>query len=602
MIANRYKYLCVMILGCVCSVPMLCHGQQAPRDGKGNIATDTAIFPLPMKDNRLSTAARAGIPLQRAVFQAKKKSDQKNAEVLPLPGELNQPAPSLPSVTGRPLGLEELLTRVDAAYPELLAAQQEQIIAAGKALSSRGAFDYKLVGEEWHQSGSFDSQRRGLKIGQQTPLGGISWFTGYRLGVGDYPSYYQDRLTAEGGEFNAGVLLPLLRDRAIDENRANVYKADVNQLLANPFVQTVRIHLLRMAAYAYWDWVSAGQVYRYSQTLLEIAQKRNEGLIERAKKGDIAGIEVKVNERTIVSRQAKLVLAERKLQKAAIKLSLFYRDEAGMPILPPLDRLPPEFPRAISPNIQLINQDVELAWRQRPELREYNLLIERARIDLEHAENQTLPGLDIYMKGAQDVGPGKKGLDRNTYEAAILLDVPLQRRKARGKILATQGKLAQLSLKERLARDKIQAEVRDAVSALDRFYALVAELKENVRLALLVQQAEQEKLRLGDSTVVIVNLQELAAFEAEISLAQAYADYFAAYADYRAALGMDAVMPIQPSAKIFPLLPKRNAAFGFNLFGTLEESTPTLQTGQRDVPQPSNQEFLPIRVPGRPEF
>ncbi len=448
-------------------------------------------------------------------------------------------APSAP----RTPRLADVLRSVDAAYPALIAARQEQVVAAGKALSRVGAFDLKLKGYERQKSGSYDNKIHSVALEQQTPFHGISYFTKYRIGANDFPSYNNNYLTAELGELSAGITIPLLRDRAIDEPRAELQQAELERLMANPFVQRVRIELFRDGAQAYWKWVATMQKYQIAKQLLKVAEDRNEGIREKARLGQIADIEVKVNDRTIASRRAKLVAAERAMQQAGIKLSLFYRDGGGSPVLPPLNITPPEFPKTRAPNVRMVTKDVQIAWDQRPELRELQLMQQQVQVKLRLSENQLLPGLYFSAYAAEDMGKGKSFLDRNTYVASLTLDVPIQRRKARGKTIEARAKLGQLVAKQRLNLDKIQAEVRDAVSALDRAYALVQQLEANVKLAREVAEAEREKFRLGTSTIVIVNLQELAAFEAELDLVNALTIYFMAYADYRAALGIDACPP-----------------------------------------------------------
>jgi hypothetical protein len=51
-------------------------------------------------------------------------------------------------------------------------------------------------------------------------------------------------------------------------------------------------------------------------------------------------------------------------------------------------------------------------------------------------------------------------------EAGLFGDVPLQRRQGRGRVLAAQGKLAQLRARQAYMSDVIGAEVQDATSAL----------------------------------------------------------------------------------------------------------------------------------------
>ena len=83
---------------------------------------------------------------------------------------------------------------------------------------------------------------------------------------------------------------------------------------------------------------------RITESVLELGLVRENFLRDREDFGAIAEIDLVDNRRIIVSRQAKVTDARRKLEQTAQKLSLFLRDETGRPILLPsniaLDRFP----------------------------------------------------------------------------------------------------------------------------------------------------------------------------------------------------------------------------------------------------------------------
>lgn len=63
-------------------------------------------------------------------------------------------------------------------------------------------------------------------------------------------------------------------------------------------------------------------------------QTRVEQIDVRVDEGDLKQITRINNEQLIAAREAKVIEATRKLQETAIKLSLFYRDVTGQPIMP----------------------------------------------------------------------------------------------------------------------------------------------------------------------------------------------------------------------------------------------------------------------------
>lgn len=501
---------------------------------------------------------QAVLPEPELLDQEQPDPPSERAEPNDVPEEL-PPLRWAPDVQGRTssqgeqsetLALEHVLDSVQQRFPLLLAATLEPEVAAGKRLAAEGAFDLSLRGRTAAQQGTFENQRFELLAEQPTVLHGASWYGGYRLGNGKFPVYYGDRLTADGGEFRAGLQLPLLRDGPIDRRRVALLQAQISEQLARPFVDRARIDFLRAAAYRYWDWVAAGTHYQISRRLLEIAQQRQDGLEIQFEAGQVAEFVVVDNQRLIVERQGLLIAAERRWQQAAFELSLYLRDDSGNPLQPRPESLPQDFldrdPAVLAP--QSLQQDIQTALLLRPELARFDLLKRHVAADVELARNQELPGLSVGLAAAQDVGEGKKApdifaLDRAFWETSLHFDVPVQRRDARGRLRTARATLQQLSAQERFARDQIVVDVQDAHSNLDRTYARLGFARQEQQVAERVAQLELERFQRGAGTLLEVNLRELAAAGAQAKVADALADYFKAIADYRAALGLDAALP-----------------------------------------------------------
>jgi outer membrane protein, heavy metal efflux system len=465
--------------------------------------------------------------------------------------EKNNPAvlphPRLATDSG--LGLDEVLVSVERHFPLLVSAELERQVAAGQRLSAAGAFDTNLRAVGATQGGTFPSNRFNLGIEQPT-LTGATLFAGYRFGYGDFPVYYGDRQTADGGEFRGGVQVPLLRDAAIDRRRAQLRQAQLNEALAEPVVQRARIDYFRAAARSYWGWVGAGTQVLISEELLRIARERQAGLEEQFRKGQIPEFVVIDNQRLIAEREGALIASERRWQQAGYELSLYLRDERGDPIVPGPERMPRSFPdwEPQAPDPTGLRNDIALAYQQRPEMVRFQVLKERATVELRLAENQQLPALNAGLAGTQDAGPGKRAtgtsaLDRSTIEGSLTLEVPLQRRDSLGRQQTSRALLMQLLAQERFARDQIAAEVQDAVSSLDRAHARLERARAEARIAQRVSELELDRFQKGQGTLLEVNLREIAAAGARSRVIDALADYFRAVAEYRAALGLDAQPP-----------------------------------------------------------
>lgn len=458
--------------------------------------------------------------------------------------------PELLPAPARPVTLEEVIAAVYASYPSLDAAAREQQITAGKQLSASGEFDQMLFGDVMTEPlGYYENYRYKLGL-KQYQWNGTQTFAEYRLGRGSFEPWYLERQTNAGGEFKAGVAIPFVRDRDIDKRRAAVFLAQLENATAEPIFQLQVVEAIRAASLTYWNWVAAGQRVRIANQNLELAVDRQSGIEQRVAKGEIPAIDIVDNERLIVSRRAKLIEAERKFEQATIKLSLYMRDPAGTPLLVPKDQTPEGFPETLPPDDISEEDQIASALGLRPELRLLNLEQEKQRVEVEQASNLTLPSLTGVFTASQDVGaPTSYKRDKSPaeLEAGALLDVPLQRREALGKMQTARGKLAQIAAKRRLMEQTIVAEVQNYRTALTASFAAVQQALRGAKLAQEMAEAERKRLARGDSDILTVNLREIAAFDADLLAIDATMEYFYAKAQLDAATASE--LAIQESAK-----------------------------------------------------
>jgi outer membrane protein TolC len=464
-------------------------------------------------------------------------------EKAPLPAPESRAPESVapgPRSDRQPLSLAEVTESVYYAYPGLEAALQELEIAAGKEQAALGEFDLKLkAGSQNDVLGYYQTYKQALKL-EQAMWNGGSAYGQYRLGRGSYPTW--DGLeTNDGGEFKVGLLRPLLQNSAIDQRRADIFQATLRRQQVEPAVQALLLELVRDAQSTYWEWVAAGRAVAIQRELLRVTVERNRIYEGRVNEGDLPRIELVQNTRLIASREAKLLEAERKLQKAAIKLSLFLRDEAGQPLVPGPELLPPEFPAAQLPEPIDNPALIAASLAGRPELRELDIIRQRIEVDLQLAQNLLLPELNATLDAAQDVGGPTPKNDKTPFQlqAGLYLDVPLERNKAQGKIRESQGKLAQLAAKRRLVENKITIEVQDAISALTLARDRYLRAKENTELARQLVIAEEQRFDAQDSDLLRVAIQEASAIEAALAEIEALAEFFQAQAAFRAATAAD---------------------------------------------------------------
>lgn len=441
---------------------------------------------------------------------------------------------------GAELGLDEVLSSVDRSFPLIAAAAREQDEARGALLSSEGGFDPSLRASGTYEPiGGYPKQYFTVQVDQPTAIWGTSVFGAYRYGSGKFPVYDGKLETNDFGEVRVGARVPLWRDGPIDRRRASLRQAELGITLARLSVDQQRIEARRVATLRYWDWVAAGQRLSIMRAWLALAVERDAGLAARSSRGDIPEIDRTENQRTIYQRQAAVVAAERDLAQAGLELSLFLRGDDGTPLYPSLARLPRTLPETTAPDIPNARVEEDRALARRPDLRRFDILRDRSRIEADLARNQQKPAVDVTLYGARQFGPADPTRGEPVFGASVVLDIPILNRVQTGREQSAEATIAKNEEQRRFARDRVVADVRTSLVAIETSRQRAAMARKEVEVATQLAAAELQKFELGEGNLLLVNLREQARAEAAIREIDALADFQRALANFRAATARD---------------------------------------------------------------
>ena len=487
-------------------------------------------MPLPSPEDEISLASYIEEP-----------GDGEGTDVELLPFEELPLAEGDQLIESESIDLQAVIQSVHMSYPLLEAELLEAVSAEGKQLTAQGNFDTQFEARSANEAlGFYENYRQSLGL-RQPLYNGSEIFGGYRIGRGSFEPWYLERQTNAGGEFEAGVRVPLWRDRQIDARRAELWRANYNQQRVQPEIQAKLVMFVRDASLAYWYWVAAQRRYEVASAALALSQDRNTGLLRRVEEGDLDPPVLQDNLRSIALREAKLIDSRRKLEQAGLTLALFYRSADGRPLVPEITQ-PLEFPVPAFVDPDCMRADIQTALSQRPELAALDAAAREIQVDLAEARNAMLPTLDAHLVVSQDVGePTSSSNDKSRceIEAGLLLDMPLQRRAAHGKFQAARAELQQISARRRFLEDRIVTDVQSAYAGLTAAYERVGKAREARELAQEIAAIERRKFELGQSDLLDVFLREQFAIEAANDEVDALLDYFIARANYAAALAID---------------------------------------------------------------
>lgn len=422
----------------------------------------------------------------------------------------------------------ELFDSVRRHHPRQVMAEARLRAAEAERRAASGAYDPTLQGAFGTQPvGGYDTTTGLLGISQLTPLWGARLSGGYRISAGEVPPYYLERETLTDGELALGLHVPVLRDGPIDPARARLRTTQASLEQSEAERGGAELELLRDAAQLYFAWVATTRQYQVAWGLFELARRRDEQIRRQVEQGALADIERIDNVRMMLARRDAVLELERRIERAAIALSLYVRDGEGQPRVLGPERAPVAWAPAPLPKTP-VEAAIAAARERRPELVALTAAQRRVGAELELAENRILPRLDLSLDLSKDLGrvelPRQEKLEPLALILGAKLELPVLLREGRGQRDAAAARLREQAAALRWAEDRVVQDVRDAHSAL----SIAARRVEVLELAALtaeqVAQAEWRRFELGSSSLINVNLREQAAAAARVSLIDAEAE------------------------------------------------------------------------------
>lgn len=445
-----------------------------------------------------------------------------------------------------PLTLQEVLRSSARSAPDIIAALARNRQAEARALSAQGAFDTVFaVDARSRVQGYYDGAEIASKAEQPLNDNGGYLYGQYRASRGDFPVYEDKSYTNRLGELKVGALYSLLRDRLIDARRSEFRLAANDIDIARFETRAISIGVQARAAEAYQKWVAAGLKLRAYESLRALAGGRANGIERQVRLGAKPDILLTENEANLVRRQAFVVEARQSFRAAAVKLSLYYRGLDGAPIIVDESRLP-----ADAAALDGIRTDPSFNLEGRPDFAIMLEEIDKATVRLALARNDMLPRLDLGGEVAKDIGPaGLGGRSRTPLEmiVGVTFKIPLQNRKAKGKLAETQAKIDELTVKQRFLAEKIRVEVAAISLEVETAGQLVSTTQKELALAQRLAAAERRRFELGSSDFFLVNQREESATNAEVKLIEAQVRIAAAKAELAAATADEDAFGLTPA-------------------------------------------------------
>ena len=433
------------------------------------------------------------------------------------------------------LRLKQFLQSILLAHPVLQSAAFERNIADAELQSALGGFDpvlrsqYELKYEGWQAT---PDRINHFSAGIEMPLNtlfGPKISAGFDRGIGS--SINSEDRTSLAGQGVVGISLPLWSGVATDRRRTNFGKAQLRPLLADANQRFEQNNLLRAAGLQYWHWAEASEQLRVTEDVLALALQRAAYIAARARRGEVAALDSVEALQEVERRRGENFRARRILEQANIDASVYLWTETGIPRA--LTQSPQSLPALPNVDSLQIRIDRERAMTMRPELQRLDFTQQSTSLDINLARESQKPLIEaktqwLYYPGSSNNDNLKVGFDfmmplffRTASAQTELLTISLER---------TRLQTAQTSR-------FINAEIDNAISALQRAAERLDAADKETRFAVQMEEGERKRFLAGETSLLIVNLRERAAAEARTRMISARADYLRAWVLYLWSIG-----------------------------------------------------------------
>ena len=420
-------------------------------------------------------------------------------------------------------------------FPQVMIAQQERLRAEAELKSAKGSFwDPTLKAQvQAAPLGKYIHHLAEAGLTQSLPLFGAQLSASYKISEGEFAVYDLKNQTGSAGEWKLGLEIPLLRNAWIDSRRARIESADLGLSGSESNLDQQQLDTLRQLRLRFWSWVSALKQVQTQEGLLELARAREKQLSESVRLGDAPEIDLVDNARAITQRESALILAQRQLDKAALELSLFSRNENGELLVWGSRKEGVQFPAPVELRTESLDTTLESSLKKHPEVLRQKLLLDQTLVEKRLAKNQLLPKLDAFATTYTELGslPQEQGL--NEVRAGIQLEFPIPNRNAIGKDDSAESQFIRQELNLRLQQDRLRLALIDSFQSVQVSLERVKLARVEIQQALRLEDAERVRFANGMSTLFLVNLREQATADAQFREITALETHFRAWADFQ---------------------------------------------------------------------
>ena len=352
-------------------------------------------------------------------------------------------------------------------------------------------------------------------------------------------------------------------------NTRGIRIAQNNKTISEVQFERSVIDLVTQAQKSYWDLVFTSEDLKVKQASLDLAKKTLSDNQRQVDVGTLARIDLIQASSQVATREEELLVSgytETQIQDQ-IKKMLTRQADPGLVLAklsPTQNAQNAQVPQ--DTDVLPVADAIRVALENRPELRQANLQLRNAEIEVEYARNLLKPTLDVSASYTQNGVGGRETIRSGFGPTAPIITVnPGGLGDALGEIFKSQSpgytlgfnmliplsnrsqqaEYSRVSVERRTGEENIKSieqlialEVRNAVTAAEMNKARINTAQTSRQLAREQYEAEQRKFELGASTLRFVLEEQRNLEQMETNWIAAIVNYRKALVDYDRALGV----------------------------------------------------------------
>ena len=313
------------------------------------------------------------------------------------------------------------------------------------------------------------------------------------------------RLDERQWGLDAEVTQALLRDRGRDVNLARIRQAALDTAISRHELRAVAERLVADVENAYWECVLASEKIGIYTKSLEVAEQQIAEVREQVNVGKLAELELAASEAEVAEKREQLISARGDLAVRLLEFRRLVNPAGGQWTRELRFRDRPQQPDVVLDDVE---PHVQLGIRQRPDLAQARLLIERDELDVVRTRNGLLPRLDLFVRlgGTRYADSFAPVDEKDEWSAAVgvTLDLSFGLREEKALHRVAELSLRQTEMALANLEQLVQYDVRAAYVQVGVAREQIAATAATRRLRQDTLTAEQEKFRVGTSTTLQV--------------------------------------------------------------------------------------------------